>query len=211
MRVARRVRPAAHRALVDGARAILGRPLGEVELEAFDKYQRLLCEWQKVQRLVGSTDPQWVVENLLLDSLLFLLVLPGSAAAVADLGSGAGLPGIPIKIVRPDLAVTLIEARQRRASFLSAVVRELALVAIKVVSARAEEVAVQSPHSFDAVLVRCAGEIGEVVPVATRLVAPGGVVILSGPPASQPLENGEWVEVKGPRPGRTRRFAVFRS
>jgi 16S rRNA (guanine527-N7)-methyltransferase len=204
------VRPAAPSSLDEGARSILGRPLSATEAEAFDKYLHLLQKWQRVQRLVGSTDPDWMVENLLLDSLLFLRVLPAEAASLADLGSGAGLPGIPLGIVRPDLSITLIESRQRRVSFLSTVVRELGLAGTSVLNARAEEVAAQRPASFDAVLVRCAGEIAAVVPTALRLVVPGGVVILSGPPAGRPLEDGEWVEVPGVRPGQTRRFAVFR-
>ena len=203
------MRPAAPRSLVEGAHAVLGRPLEDAERQAFDKYLHLLCKWQRVQRLVGSTDPEWIVENLLLDSLLFLRVLPERVRSVADLGSGAGLPGIPIRIVRPDLAVTLIESRQGRVSFLSTVIRELALAGTKVVNARAEEVAAESPRSFDAVLVRCAGEIERIHPIASRLVSPGGVVIVSGPPVSRPLQHGEWVDVPGFRPGHTRRFAVF--
>src|SRR5688572_4764254 len=103
--------------LESAGRAILGRPLDQHELAAFGKYLTLLVKWQRVQRLVGSSDPEWIVEHLFLDSLLFLQVLPAELESLADVGSGAGFPGIPIKIVRPDLRVTLIESRQRRVSF----------------------------------------------------------------------------------------------
>ena len=195
--------------LSEGARSILGRPLTETEKGSFDKYLKLIGKWQSTQRLVGSTDPLWIVESLFLDSLLFLRVLPQGIDSIADLGSGAGLPGIPIKIVRPALDVTLIESRERRVSFLSAVVRELGLERIHVVNARAEEVAAGTPRAFGAVLMRCAGDPSHVLPVASQLVASGGVVVVAGPPTKRPLPVGQWVEVAGTRPGRTRRFAVI--
>ena len=130
--------------------------------------------------------------------------------SLADLGSGAGLPGIPIKIVRPDVVVTLIESRERRASFLAAVVRELRLEQVRVMNARAEQAATEEPGSFGAVVVRCAGDLRHVMPVAAKLVAPGGVVVAAGPPATRPLPMGTWCEVAGIREGHTRRFAVYR-
>ena len=69
-------------------------------------------------RIIGSTEPDWIVEGLLLDSLLFLRVLSPDVQSILDFGAGAGLPGIPIKIVRPEIELTLLEARRRRASFL---------------------------------------------------------------------------------------------
>lgn len=188
----------------------VGRPLTVLELGAFEKYLNLLERWQRSQRLVGSSEPQWVVENLFLDSLLFLHLLPGGIASLADLGSGAGLPGIPIKIVRPGLAVTLIESRERRASFLAAVVRELRLEHIRVMNARAEQAAAKEPSSFKAVVMRCAGDLCDLMPIAAKLVAPGGVVVATGPPAPRPLPMGTWCEVPGVRGGHTRRFAVYR-
>jgi len=129
---------------------------------------------------------------------------------MADLGSGAGLPGIPIKIVRPELRVTLIESRERRASFLAAVIRELELQGCRVVADRAEVAA--DVAVYDAVVMRCAGDLEELVPVAARLTKPGGSVIASGPPrvraAPLPSMPLEWVEV--PRAIGTRRFAVYR-
>jgi 16S rRNA (guanine527-N7)-methyltransferase len=176
---------------------------------AFDKYLGLLLKWQRVQRLVGSTEPEWIVDRLFLDSLLFLKVIPPGAGRMADLGSGAGLPGLPIRIVRPDIAMTLIEARERRASFLSTVVRELALEGVRVANARAEDFAAGHPAAFGAVLLRCAGDHEAVVPVARKLLARGGVVVVAGPPREKPLKDGRWVEVEGVEPGKTRRFIVF--
>jgi len=199
-----------HEILAAGARVILGRPLGPLESETFCKYLALLKKWQRVQRLVGSAEPEWIVENLFLDSLLFLRVLPADLVAIADVGSGAGFPGIPMKIVLPELDVTLIESRLRRASFLTAAIRELGLVRARVVSARVEGVPDGLVGAFGAVVMRCTGGMEDLLPSVSRLVSPGGLVVCSGPPARKPLEGGEWVEVPGYTPGRTRLFAVFR-
>jgi len=197
-------------ALASGAASILGRPLTGGELDTFDKYLKLLQKWQKSQRLVGSGEAHWIVENLFLDSLLFLRVLPDHLASLADVGSGAGLPGIPIKIVRPAVRVALIESRGKRASFLSAAIRELALRETEVIAGRVADYAAERPRAFEAVVMRCAGDFGEIVRSATGLVAPGGVVIASGPPTRRPLEAGQWMEVDGHRRGAKRRFAVHR-
>lgn len=197
-------------ALASGGAAILGRPLGGTELQSFEKYLKLLQKWQKSQRLVGSADAAWLVENVILDSLLFLKVLPPSIASLADVGSGAGLPGLPIKIVRPELRVTLIESRAKRASFLAAAVRELGLGDTEVVTARAEHYAAEHPRAVDAVVMRCAGDFGEIGERVSALVAPGGVVVASGPPSAKRLKLGEWVQVRGVSTTDVRRFAVYR-
>lgn len=197
-------------ALVRGARAILERPLTDPERELFYKYLMLLRQWQQSQRLVGSDEPGWIVENLFLDSLLFLRVLPARLGSLLDLGSGAGLPGIPIKIVRPEIQLVLLESRRRRASFLASAVRELALERVSVVSARAEAFAEKLVERFDAVVMRCAGDVERLFPLAAQFVVPGGPVIASGPPRQRPLSRGEWVTVAAGEAGRTRRFAVYR-
>jgi len=196
-------------ALASGGASILGRQLFDAELQLFDNYLKMLQKWQKSQRLIGSPDPQWIVDNLFLDSLLFLKVLPEAIGSIADVGSGAGLPGIPLKIVRPQWRVVLIESRAKRASFLSAAVRELRLQDTTVVTARAEDYAIGNPGAFDAVVMRCAGEFRAIAPATARLVPSGGVVVASGPPAAKPLDLGTWVEVRGLARGGQRRFAVY--
>jgi 16S rRNA (guanine527-N7)-methyltransferase len=197
-------------ALASGAASILARPLTGGELESFGKYLKLIQKWQKAQRLVGSTEPQWIVDNLFLDSLLFVRALPPRVTSLADVGSGAGLPGIPLKIARPDIRVSLIESRAKRASFLSAVIRELGLRDIEVLADRVEELVVVRRQAFDAAVMRCAGDFARVSRIAAELVMPGGLVIASGPPKNRKLELGEWVEVPGQQPESSRRFAVYR-
>jgi 16S rRNA (guanine527-N7)-methyltransferase len=194
-----------------GAYRVLGRPLNEAERAIFSNYLILLVKWQKSQRLIGSGKPAWIVENLFLDSLLFLKVLPASFRSLLDLGSGAGIPGIPIKIVRPEVRLVLVESRQRRASFLSSAVRDLGLLDTRVVGGRVEEHMDDLSSRFDAVVMRCAGDLERLMPTAAELVSPGGTVVAAGSPTPRPVSiGGEWVTVEGHSPGRTRRFLVYR-
>ncbi len=198
--------------LADGAHEILHRPLTRLELDRFTKYLELLLKWQKSQRLVGSTEPGWIVENLLLDSLLFLPVLPFPLRTLLDLGSGAGLPGIPLKIVLNEVQLVLVESRRKRVSFLASVIRELGLEHARVVGRRVEDAMDELEGGFDAVVMRCVGDPGDLLPVASRLVVrPGGVVVASGPPKPRPLPIGDWVTVDAGRGRPVRRFAVFRN
>ena len=185
------------------------RDLSEAEEAQFDKYLNLLVKWQSVHRLLGSREPGWIVERVFLDSLLFHRVLPSEARDVLDAGSGAGVPGIPLKIVSPELRLTLVESKQRRVSFLSVSVRELSLTETHVVGARLEDVVQQGAGQFDAVVARCAGDVGYLFGLGAHLVRPGGVVIASGPPKEYRLPAGQWRMVPGVEPGKTRRFAVF--
>jgi len=158
---------------------------------------------------VGSTDAEWAVDHLFLDSLLFLKVLPAGAHWILDLGAGAGLPGVPLKIVSAELRLTLLEGRQRRASFLRAVVRQLSLASTEVVNARAEDVVDARRGTVDAVVMRCAGPVENLLSLGREFVRPGGVVIASGPPVEVPLAIGRWVTVRS-RVLPDRRFAVLR-
>lgn len=195
--------------LRSGAAAILGRALTDPESVQFHKYVELLLKWQRSQRLVGSSDPAWIVDHILLDSLLFVGMLPPAARRILDVGSGAGVPGVPLKIVLADSAFTLLEARAKRVSFLSAVVRELALRECEVLNARLEAIPDERRGRYDAVVMRCAGDPTTLYGAAVPLLKPGGVIIASGPPRTRQAQLGDWREVEGPR-GR-RLFWVYQA
>jgi 16S rRNA (guanine527-N7)-methyltransferase len=172
--------------LLSGASAILGRDLVAREIAAFDAYVDELLTWQRHTRLVGSADPGWIVEHLLLDSLLFVRFLGGSGR-VLDLGSGAGVPGIPVKIVAPWLSMSLVEARRKRASFLAAVIRRLGLAGVEVLGMRCEE-ALRSgairAESFDAVVSRSAAAPERIAALGRNLLRPGGTLVIAGSPGA---------------------------
>jgi 16S rRNA (guanine527-N7)-methyltransferase len=186
---------------------VLGRPLRDDEATLLHNYLNLLIKWQKTHRLVGSSDPDWIVDNVILDSLLFARALPRPVTSICDVGSGAGIPGIPLKIVLSTVDVTLIEPRQRRASFLSTVIRELSLQRCRVINARLEQVVADLASTFEAVVMRCAGDIEDFVVPASRLLRAGGVIVTSGPPVPRPLAIGRWVELEGV--SGPRRFWVY--
>jgi 16S rRNA (guanine527-N7)-methyltransferase len=184
--------------LSTGARAILGRPLTAPEADRFAKYLELLIRWQRGQRLVGSSDPGWIVDHIILDSLLFTRLLPADSNRILDVGSGAGVPGVPLKIVLPQTAFTLLEAREKRVSFLSAVVRELTLEDCEVLNARLEAITFERRGRYDAVVMRCAGNPAALREAALPLLRHGGSMIASGPPKPSRAVGGDWKEVDGP-------------
>jgi len=100
---------------------------------------------------------------------------PTAEARLADLGSGAGFPGIPIKLWAPNIALTLIESNHKKAAFLHEVVRALTLTSINIQNARAETL---PPSTFDVVTLRAVERLAKVLPVAATLLAPSGRLAL---------------------------------
>lgn len=193
--------------LEDKAQRALGCGLTAAESGMLYKYLNLLIKWQRSQRLIGSDKPMWIVDNVIVDSLLFRRALPMGIATLADVGSGAGIPGIPLAVVLPDVEVTLIEARQKRGSFLAAAIRELALRNCRLLNQRLEDVLEQLSGRFNAVVMRCAGSPTLLVPQLSGILAPGGVVVASGPPKRLKVPVGDWLEVEGP--DGVRRFWIY--
>ncbi len=185
----------------------LGRAPTTPETATLYKYLNLLVKWQRTQRLIGSAEPAWIVDKVIVDSLLFTRAIPAGTSTLCDVGSGAGIPGIPLAIVLRKVEVTLIEARQKRGSFLAAAIRELSLQNCRLLNQRLEDIAHEVGGRFDAVVMRCAGSPTSLIPQLEAILAPGGVVIASGPPKRQQLSVGTWLEVEGP--DGVRRFWIY--
>jgi 16S rRNA (guanine527-N7)-methyltransferase len=177
----------------------LRRELTDQEARSIDKYLNLLSKWQRAQRLVGSTSRPWLIENVLIDSLRFLELIPKDARRVVDIGSGAGIPGIPVAVVRPSLEIVMVEAMRRRVSFLATVIRELALINASVVESRVEQLGPEYDRAFDVAVMRCAGTAESLVPRVMTLVKLGGTVVASSSPHQSPSDalGGELVPVAG--------------
>jgi 16S rRNA (guanine527-N7)-methyltransferase len=159
------------------AALVVGRDVSPEERNAFRRYLELVREWSRVHNLVGVKKPHDILAKLFLDSLLFLHALPEGPLRVADVGSGGGFPGLPLRIVAPRLAMALIESRRKRVSFLRTVVRELGLEGVDVMHGRAEELGLE--RSFDAVVMRAVAGVPEAVRVGARLLRPGGELVIS--------------------------------
>ncbi len=120
-----------------------------LEQPAIDKllaYVELLERWNKAYNLTAVRDPEQMVSRHLLDSLALLPWLTGDS--LLDIGSGAGLPGVPLAIARPDLEVTLLDSLGKRCRFLRQVRRELGLKNVRVVEARSEDWQTDAPPAI---------------------------------------------------------------
>lgn len=141
--------------------------------DALIAYRDELARWGRVHNLTSVLDPERMVPVHLLDSIALAPLLRGER--IADVGSGGGLPGLPLAIVAPELAVTLIEPRAKRALFLEHMVRKLGLANVIVERARVEDLPPGNP--FDTVVTRAFGTLAEFASAAGRLVGPGGCLL----------------------------------
>jgi len=113
--------------------------LSSPQLNQLENHYHLLIKWNKVLNLTALNNPEEIVERHYCESLFLGMHLPAGTLRIADLGSGAGFPGIPVAIIRPECQVSLIESHQRKSVFLREAARELKNV--KVLARRAENVA----------------------------------------------------------------------
>jgi 16S rRNA (guanine527-N7)-methyltransferase len=140
--------------------------------DAARRYAELLCTQGVVRGLLGPREPLRIWTRHLLNSLALAPFIPADAVVV-DLGSGAGLPGIPIALVRPDLRMTLLEPLARRMRFLEEV-RDLLDLDVTLVRARAEDA---SLLEADVVVARAVAPLGRLIELAVPLLRPGGVLL----------------------------------
>lgn len=146
----------------------LGLPEGaEAKLLA---YLALLDKWNRVYNLTAVRDPARMVSHHLLDSLAVVPYFEG--ASVLDVGSGGGLPGIPLAIARPELQVTLIDSIAKKTAFLLQAKAELGLANLQVVTGRVEDF--RPASGFDVVTSRAFSDLKELVVLTRHLLAPGG-------------------------------------
>jgi 16S rRNA (guanine527-N7)-methyltransferase len=135
-------------------------------------YLALLLRWNRAYNLTAIRDPREMVAKHLLDSLAMHASVDAIAAAsgsLADLGTGAGLPGIPLAIVKPALQVALVEANGKKARFLREAVRTLPLPNTRVVESRIE--------AFDAITARALAALPLILELGGHLLKPGGVLL----------------------------------
>jgi 16S rRNA (guanine527-N7)-methyltransferase len=134
-------------------------------------YIALIEKWNRVYNLTAIREPEKMVSHHLLDSLAVSPHL--HAKRLLDVGSGAGLPGIPLALAKPDTQVTLLDSNHKKAAFLNQAVIELKLKNAEVCSERVESW--QSQNRFDVIISRAFSEMDEFVRVTRHLLAPGGI------------------------------------
>jgi 16S rRNA (guanine527-N7)-methyltransferase len=135
------------------------------------RYLELIEKWNKVHNLTAIRDPEQMLAHHLLDSLAVLPHL-GVAKSLIDVGSGAGLPGIPLAIAKPELAVTLVDSSHKRQSFQQQCKAELGLSNVTPIHSRIEDF--QSSAGFDVVISRAFSELSDFVVGARHLCAKAG-------------------------------------
>ncbi len=173
-----------------------GKELGPDQLVEISIYIDLLTKWNAKMNLTAVRDPEEIVRRHFGESLFAArnLVEPQSTITAADVGSGAGFPGIPIKIYAPEVQMTLIEAHGKKATFLREVIRSLKLTNVTVLQDRAEK----WKQTAELILLRAVEKFEVVLPVAATLADTGGrLALLIGEPQlplAKELLPGQWLD-----------------
>ena len=163
---------------------LLGVELSETQLSQFNQYETHIKEWSKRVRLVSKKDITFLRERHFLDSLLILPHLSKASCHLLDIGSGAGFPGIPVKIARPDINVILVESTRKKSLFLRDVIDTLGIQGLDMIQDRAENLPNnrKGKRSFDIVTARAVGPL----PVLWKMAEPllnecGRLLAFKGP------------------------------
>ena len=143
-------------------------------IPALLRYAELLAEKNKVMNLTAITDPAEVARLHFLDCAALLALADLRGKRVVDVGTGAGFPGLPLKILEPSIQLTLLDAQRKRVDFLREVCEDLGLEDVECVHGRAEEFAQQRRESFDFAVSRAVAALPVLTELCLPLVKPGG-------------------------------------
>lgn len=159
------------------------------------EYVKILIKGMAKSRLTGERTSQGIIEKQLYDSLYPLKYINLERARnLIDLGTGGGLPGIPIKIIRPDLIITLLDSNRKKALFLKEAIDTLGLKEVSVINKRAEEIAQEVEHreKYSYVFCRAVAKMAVLAELALPLLTNGGeAVFYKGPGGEDELEKAE--------------------
>jgi 16S rRNA (guanine527-N7)-methyltransferase len=170
-------------ALAQGALSI-GLDLTGLQLDRLENYLALLRAWAPRVNLLSSRDLPKVVARHVLDSLAPAPTLAkiGPSLAIADIGSGAGFPAVPLAIAVVPRRMVLVEVRRRRVSFLRAVARAIPELALEIRHGHASDLLAEEPRAFDGVVSRATLPLAELWPLAENLLRNGGeLMVFRGP------------------------------
>lgn len=171
------------RALLGKGLRLLGMEPSDGQVGAFMLYLSELKRWNSAYSLTSLRTDEDIVVKHFLDSALYLKALPVASVFVADIGSGPGFPGIPMKIMMPGLDIVLIEPSEKKERFLRHMIKKLGLDGLRTIRARAEDV--DGPR-VDAAVTRALFSAVEFMEKAGHLIGEGGCLILSKGPKAQP-------------------------
>jgi len=171
--------------LIEGLKE-LSLPHPAEHLNAFMTYLSELKKWNRAYNLTSlKTDEEIIIKHFL-DSLLYLKAMPQGGIRVMDVGSGAGFPGIPIKIIRPEIEMYLVEPKRKKAAFLRHMIGTLRISNIEVVEKRVEDL---ESMDVDVAVTRALFDIRDFCKKLSPVLERGGILILSkGPRVTEELE-----------------------
>jgi 16S rRNA (guanine527-N7)-methyltransferase len=184
--------------LKEGA-AHFGLQLSDTEVSAFNLYKNLLSEWNQKINLTAIEDDKDVITKHFIDSLSIIPFLK-NVRNIIDVGTGAGFPGLPVKIVRPELEVVLLDSLEKRIGFLNTVIGELHMDKITAIHSRAED-AGNSPkyrEKFDVATARAVASLPVLLEYCMPLIKTGGIFIaMKGSSLSEADEAGKALDILG--------------
>ncbi len=157
----------------------LGIELSSFQMEQFDLYQKELLLWNAKTNLISEKSAQEIASRHFLDSLTALQFIDNQRARIIDIGSGAGFPGIPLKIACPDLQLYLLESNRKKVSFLKHIIRLLNFTETVVLHDRVENLIKDNKWKdfFDVVISRAAFKLPEFLSLGAFFLVPQGTLI----------------------------------
>jgi 16S rRNA (guanine527-N7)-methyltransferase len=157
-------------------------------MDKFDIYKNLLMEWNKKFNLTAIIDNEQIYSKHFRDSLTALRFIEKSDKTIIDVGTGAGFPGVPLLIERPDLKLTLLDARRKKTEFLKELISALDLKNVEIIWGRAEEQKLLF-NKFDVCVARAVASLKDLVKICVPFVRPGGKFIaMKGKKAREEIE-----------------------
>lgn len=166
--------------------------LSEKQITQFDKYFKTLVEWNEKMNLTAITDENDVYLKHFYDSITIAFDFEFNQQSIVDVGAGAGFPSIPLKIVYPDLKVTIVDSLTKRITFLNHLFQELDLTDCKAISIRAEDYAKDNREKCDIVMARAVAKLSILDELCLPLVKVDGYFLaLKGLKAAEELEEAK--------------------
>lgn len=166
--------------------------LNQQQLDMFQKYYEILVEWNEKMNLTAITDKKDVYLKHFYDSLTIAFDFKFSHQSIIDVGAGAGFPSVPLKIVYPDLQITIVDSLNKRITFLNHLFKELDLKGCQAIAARAEEYAKDHREKVDIVMARAVARLNILDELCLPLVKKDGYFLsLKGKKAREELDEAK--------------------
>ena len=157
--------------------SLIGLDIEPAAVHSLALYLTLLSRWNETIRLTSLDEPEAAVDRLILEPVKAAMLLPSHSLSLMDVGSGGGSPAIPLKVIRPNVSLVMVESRSRKAAFLREATRELSLDHTTVETARVEDLGSRLRATMDALSVRAVRIDSPLLSALGDFLKPGGCVL----------------------------------